>query len=157
LGDKKENMEDCRQIENLIYTYAERIDNGDLNGVAELFRNAEIVSTIHNVRHVGFAEVLRMYQQSCRIYEATGTPLTKHLTTNVIIELDSNGVEASARSYYTVVQATDSLPLQPIICGRYRDRFHKNGSTWQFARREMLVDLIGDCSAHLLYSSSNLK
>ncbi len=150
-------MEDSRQIENLIYTYAERIDNGDLNGVAELFRDAEIVSTIHNVRHVGFDEVLQMYRHSCRIYASTGTPLTKHLTTNVIIELDSNGEGASARSYYTVIQATDVLPLQAIISGRYHDRFRKLDSQWQFASREMLVELIGDCSAHLLYSSGKLK
>ena len=30
-------MEDSRQVENLIYSYAERIDNGDLEGVAALF------------------------------------------------------------------------------------------------------------------------
>lgn len=149
-------MEASRQIENLIYCYAERIDNGDLEGVAELFRKAEIVSTIHNVRHTGFDEVLQMYRRSCRVYEATGTPLTKHLTTNVIIELDENGMEASARSYYTVIQATNSLPLQPIISGRYNDRFRRVGSKWEFASREMIVDLIGDCSAHLLYDASRL-
>ena len=150
-------MEDSRQIENLIYTYAERIDNGDLQGVAELFRDAEIVSTVHAVRRTGCDQVLQMYQHSCRLYEATGTPLTKHLTTNVIIELNENGQEASARSYYTVIQATDALPLQPIISGRYKDRFRKVDTQWQFASREMLVDLIGDCSAHLLYSSSTLR
>ncbi len=104
-------MEDSRCIENLIYYYAERIDDGDLEGVAELFRDAEITSTVHNVRRTGFDEVLKMYQMSCRLYEATGTPMTKHLTTNVIIELDENGREAAARSYYTVIQATDALPL----------------------------------------------
>lgn len=150
-------MEDSRQIENLIYQYAERIDGGDLEGVAQLFRMAEIVSTVHNVRRTGFDEVLQMYQLSCRLYEATGTPLTKHLTTNVIIEVDENGMEAIARSYYTVIQATDSLPLQPIISGRYKDSFRKVDTQWRFASREMLVDLIGDCSAHLLYSSSSLK
>ena len=30
-------MEDSRQVENLIYSYAERIDNGDLEGVAAFF------------------------------------------------------------------------------------------------------------------------
>jgi 3-phenylpropionate/cinnamic acid dioxygenase small subunit len=150
-------MKDSRQIENLIYRYAELIDGGDLGGVAELFRQAEIISTVHNVRRQGFDEVLQMYTLSCRLYETTGTPLTKHLTTNVIVELDENGKEASARSYYTVLQATDSLPLQPIISGRYRDRFRKVDSLWQFASREMIVDLIGDCSAHLLYSSNSLK
>jgi ketosteroid isomerase-like protein len=150
-------MEDCRQIENLIYRYAEQIDSGDLEGVAELFRDAEIVASAHNSRRAGFDEVLQMYQLSCRLYEKTGTPLTKHLTTNVIIELGKNGVEASARSYYTVIQATDSLPLQPIISGRYDDRFRKVEGRWMFVRREMFVDLIGDCSAHLLYDASGLQ
>ena len=150
-------MESSRQIENLIYCYAERIDNGDLKGVAELFRNAEIFSPAHNMRRIGFDEVLQMYQLSCRLYEDTGTPLTKHLTTNVIIEVNPNEVEAHARSYYTVIQATDSLALQPIISGRYRDRFRKVKSQWEFSGREMIVDLIGDCSAHLLYDSSGLS
>ena len=149
-------MEDSRQIENLIYRYAELIDDGDLEGVAELFRNAEIVSTAHGVRRHGFDEVLQMYRSSCRIYEPTGTPLTKHLTSNVIVELDEDGKTANARSYYTVMQATDSLPLQVIICGRYKDRFRRDDAQWQFASREMIVELIGDCSAHLLYDASRL-
>ncbi len=149
-------MEDSRQIENLIYTYAERIDNGDLEGVAELFRNARIVSPTHNVTCAGYDDVLKMYQLSCRLYETTGTPRTKHLTTNVIVEIHENGESASARSYYTVIQSTDSLPLQPIISGKYRDQFRRHNSAWVFSEREMIVDLIGDCSAHLLYDSSNL-
>ena len=144
-------MEDSRYIENLIYLYAERIDDGDLEAVAELFRDAEIVSTAHDVRRTGFDEVLNMYQLSCRLYDETGTPLTKHLTTNIIIEVDKNGIEAYARSYYTVIQATSKLPLQAIISGRYKDQFMKVGDKWRFSRREMIIDLIGDCSAHLLY------
>ena len=150
-------MEDCRQIENLIYRYAEQIDSGNLEGVAELFRNAEIVSSAHDSRRAGFDEVLQMYQLSCRLYETSGTPLTKHLTTNVIIELEANGVNASARSYYTVILATESLPLQPIISGRYEDRFRKVNSRWMFVRREMFVDLIGDCSARLLNGATGLQ
>jgi len=149
-------MEDSRHIENLIYSYAERIDNGDLDGVAHLFRDGEIFSATHDVRRTGFDEVLEMYQTSTRLYESTNTPQTKHLTTNVIIEIDDDREEASARSYYTVVQATDSLPLQPIISGRYKDRFRKVDNQWQFTSREMIVDLIGDLSAHLLYDPSRI-
>ena len=149
-------MENSRQIENLIYSYAERIDNGDLEGVAALFHDAEIFSAAHDVRRVGFDEVLEMYQTSTRLYESTATPQTKHLTTNVIIEVDEGGMKASARSYYTVIQATGSLPLQPIISGRYKDHFRKIESQWQFSSREMIVDLIGDLSAHLLYDASGL-
>jgi 3-phenylpropionate/cinnamic acid dioxygenase small subunit len=149
-------MEDSRQVENLIYSYAERIDNGDLEGVAALFHAAEIFSAAHDVRRTGFDEVLEMYQTSTRLYESTATPQTKHLTTNVIIEIDEGGMEASARSYYTVIQATDSLPLQPIISGRYKDRFRKTENQWQFLSREMIVDLVGDLSAHLLYDASGI-
>ena len=150
-------MEDSRQIENLIYRYAEHIDEGNLAEVAELFRDAEIVSTAQGVRYAGYLEVLSLYEKSCRIYAASGTPLTRHLTTNVIIEVLQGGMEARASSYYTVIQATDALPLQPIISGRYKDEFRKVETHWQFSRREMIVDLIGDCSAHLLYDASHLS
>lgn len=150
-------MDDCRQIENLIYRYAEHIDNGELEKVADLFRNAVIFSAKHNSRQSGYEDVLSMYKLSCRLHEPSGTPLTKHLTTNVIIELDKDGEQASARSYYTVIQATDALPLQPIISGKYKDRFRKVNSYWEFSEREMIVDLIGNCSSHLLYDAALLQ
>ena len=59
-------MEDSRHIENLIYRYAELIDQGDRPGVAELFRHGAIVSPAHNTRREGYDEVLEMYKLSCR-------------------------------------------------------------------------------------------
>ena len=148
-------MEDSRIIENLIYTYAELIDAGDLEAVAALFRDAEICAPGAGGEPVaGYDAVLAMYQAACRIYEDTGTPKTRHLTSNVIVELD--GDRAAARSCYTVFQATESFPLQPIISGRYHDSFERDGGGWRFRRREMYVDLLGDCSAHLLYSAEGL-
>jgi len=149
-------MDDSRHIENLIYRYAQRIDAGNLEGVAELFRDASIVSTQHNSHQSGYDAVLKMYQMSCRIHEPSGTPLTKHLTTNVIIDINQDGLTANAHSYYTVIQAAGALTLQPIISGRYNDDFRKVGGQWQFSQREMFVDLIGDLSAHLLYDASQL-
>ena len=142
-------MDDSRLIENLIHTYAERIDAGDLEGVAELFRNGEIAAPAEASLVQGYAEVLRMYQNSTRIHADTGTPKTRHITTNVIIEV--NGAGASARSCFTVMQAAPDFPLQAIISGRYHDSFRKAGAGWEFARREMYVDLLGDLSAHLLF------
>jgi len=57
---------------------------------------------------------------------------------------------ASARSSYTVLQQTDALALQPIICGRYHDTFQRIDGRWWFATRTMFVDLVGDLSHHLL-------
>jgi hypothetical protein len=40
-------------------------------------------------------------------------------------------------------------PLQPIVAGRYLDRFARVDGAWRFAERRILVDLVGDLSRHL--------
>jgi hypothetical protein len=92
-----------------------------------------------------------MYAMSTRLYEDDGTPKTKHITTNPIIEVDEDAGSATCRSYYGVVQATPALPLQPIIAGRYHDTFQVIDGAWWFATRTMFVDLMGDLSQHLLW------
>ncbi|MXW60003.1 MAG: nuclear transport factor 2 family protein [Acidimicrobiia bacterium] len=146
-------VDSARQIENLMYTYAERIDAGNLEGVADLFANGQIVASpdapVETVV-AGRDEVLGMYQGSTRLYPC-GTPRTKHVTTNAIIEVDDDAGTASARSYYTVFQQLDDFPLQPIITGRYHDTFHRIDGEWWFDQRTMLVDQLGDLSRHLLF------
>ncbi|WP_255326126.1 nuclear transport factor 2 family protein [Williamsia sp. D3] len=80
-------------------------------------------------------------------YCPDGTPRTKHVTTNIHLEID--GGSAAVRSYFTVIQAVSGLSLQPIIAGRYRDRFARTADGWQFAERVVTIDLIGDVSGHL--------
>ena len=138
--------DNAREVENLVYAYAERIDAGDLAGVAELFRHGRI-EAMPGVVFDGVDGVRGLYEQSTRLYE-DGTPRTKHVTTNVAIEVD--GDAATARSYYTVFQQTDVLPLQPIICGRYHDAFAKQDGAWRFTDRLIFSDLVGDLSQHLL-------
>ena len=146
-------IDSARQIESLMYTYAERIDAGNLEGVAELFANGRIVASpdapVESVA-AGRDEVLGMYQGSTRLYPC-GTPRTKHVTTNAIIEVDDDAGTAAARSYYTVFQQLDDFPLQPIITGRYHDTFHLIDGVWWFDQRTMLVDQLGDLSRHLLF------
>ncbi len=143
----------AREIENLLHTYAERIDAGDLEGVADLFARGRIVASAEATPEQTFEgrdRVLAMYRGSTRIYD-DGSPHTKHVTTNSIIEVDEDANTASARSYYTVFQQVDDLPLQPIISGRYRDSFRCVDGRWRFDTRIMIVDLVGDLSRHLLY------
>ena len=146
-------IDSARQIENLMYTYAERIDAGNLEGVADLFANGRIVASPDAPLETvvaGRDEVLGMYQGSTRLYPC-GTPRTKHVTTNAIIEVDDDAGTASARSHYTVFQQLDDFPLQPIITGRYHDTFHRIDGQWWFDQRTMLVDQLGDLSRHLLF------
>ncbi len=150
-------MDSYRAIENLLYRYAELIDLGDLPAMAALFEHAEILAPADNNGTRGTEAVLRMYQASTRIYPETGTPRTKHVTTNAIIEVDETAGTATARSYFTVFQQTEELPLQAIIAGRYHDAFERADGRWRFRTRRMFVDLWGDLGKHLLYDADTIK
>ncbi len=139
----------AREIENLVYAYAERIDAGDLAGVAELFAHGRI-QAMPGAVFEGTEQVRSMYDGATRLYE-DATPRTRHVTTNVAIEVDDDAGTATARASYTVFQQTDDLPLQAIIVGRYHDSFHRVEDAWCFDTREMFVDLAGDLSHHLLF------
>jgi ketosteroid isomerase-like protein len=139
----------ARQIENLVYEYAARIDAGDLEGVGELFRHGRIVAA-PGVVIEGAEAVTDLYRSTTRLYD-NGTPHSHHVTTNVTVQVDERDGTATSRAYYTVFQQTDVLPLQPIIAGHYHDTFHRVDGEWCFDTREMFVDLKGDLSQHLLF------
>ena len=141
----------ARDIENLVYTYAERIDAGDLDGVAALFAHGRICGVEDGPPETvfeGTARVRQMYEMATRLYD-DGTPKTKHFTTNVRIDVDEDAGTARASAYYCVTQATPELPLQVIVTGHYRDTFHRVDGAWWFDSRTMYVDQIGDTSRHL--------
>lgn len=139
-------MSSASEITRLLYVYAERLDLGDFAGVAALFEHATYRSNAGG-HHVGSAGVLAVLERMVQCYD--GVPRTKHVVTNVLIDLDAGQQTASARSYFTVFQATDGLPLQAVICGRYHDRFERAGDGWRFTDRLILVDLLGDLRHHL--------
>lgn len=144
-------MNSYRAIENLVYAYAELIDAGDLAALAQLFSHAEFIGPDGQVAARGAGEFLTLMDKAVRIYADTGTPRTKHVTTNLIIEVDESADSARARSYFTVLQATDELPLQPVIAGRYRDTFTRVDGRWRFSERQSIPELFGDLSQHLLF------
>jgi 3-phenylpropionate/cinnamic acid dioxygenase small subunit len=136
-------------IEALIFTYAERIDRGDFAGVGELFAEAVIAGPDGKALARGSEQARTLYERTTRRYE-DGTPRTRHLTTNLRVEVDEAAGSARARSYFTVLQGLPDFPLQPIVAGRYEDRFERAPGGWRFAERRMFVELVGDVSRHLL-------
>ncbi len=90
----------------------------------------------------------KMFRDKLIVYD-DGTPRTRHVTTNIVIEADEEAGTAVSRAYFTVLQALPGLALQPIVSGRYRDRFERCDGRWRFADRHVLVDLVGDVSRHL--------
>jgi 3-phenylpropionate/cinnamic acid dioxygenase small subunit len=136
-------------IEALLYTYAECIDAGDFEGVGALFADGRITAAGAPGATSGRDAVRALYTATVRVY-ADGTPRTRHVTSNVVIEIDEPAAVARACSYFTVLQQVDDFPLQPIVTGRYRDRFARVDGRWHFAERHMTIDLVGDVSRHLL-------
>jgi 3-phenylpropionate/cinnamic acid dioxygenase small subunit len=140
-------------ITNLIYSYAELIDAGDLDAVASLFAHGRICGMENGPPETvftGAAGVRKLYDMATRLYD-DGTPKTKHNTTNVRLDIDEAQGTARSTSYYCVTQATPELPLQVIVTGHYKDTFHRIDAAWWFDTRIMFVDQVGDVSHHLKF------
>jgi ketosteroid isomerase-like protein len=106
-----------RAIERLIATYAELVDDGDFAAVGMLLADATFTGGAGSVS--GRDAIEKMLHDKVIVYD-DGTPRTKHVTTNLAIEVDDEGGNAMARSYFTALQALPDLVLQPIVSGRYK-------------------------------------
>jgi 3-phenylpropionate/cinnamic acid dioxygenase small subunit len=137
-------------VARLVFGYAERLDAGDLDGMASLFSTATLRTTgpAGITTFTGKAEVFGAFDGSVQRFE-DGTPSTKHVTTNLIVDAGADGETASARSYFTVLQARPALPLQVVIAGSYRDEFVLGDDGWRFSDRLIRIELVGNLSEHL--------
>jgi 3-phenylpropionate/cinnamic acid dioxygenase small subunit len=145
------SMPSHRHVENLIGRYAELVDDGDFAAVGKLFADGTFAGG--GGAYTGSEAVTGMLHAQIRVYP-DGTPRTRHMTTNLIVEVDENAGTARARSSVTILQETPELPLQPIVVGRYRDEFQRDGEAWRFTSRRVNFQLIGDLTHHLKPSSA---
>ena len=143
----------------LLFRYAELLDDGDLDGVGALLADARIVLEDGTTIAEGSAQVRSMYASTTRIH-SDGTPRTHHVITNVIVEplgrtvgSEVEGAERyEVRARYTVLQATDDLALQPIAAGRYREVVERDADgRLAIVEHGMLPTLWGDTSQHLSF------
>jgi ketosteroid isomerase-like protein len=137
-------------ITKLIYAYAERIDAGDFAGVADVFAHAVLTFEGFDDAISGTAAIQALYERTTRRYE-DGTPRTKHVMTNVSVDVAEDGTTATSRSYFTVLQAVPgALALQPVIAGRYHNEYGLADGRWRFTGMRIIVDLTGDLGHHML-------
>lgn len=138
-------------VTKLIYEYAARVDAGDFDGVAAMFEHATYRGVVDENTVSSFSgidEVRACFEGMVMRYD-DGTPRTKHVTTNVVVDVDEAAGTATSRSYFTVLQGVEGAPLQIIVAGRYYDGFARVDGEWRFADRLIYSDLIGDLSRHL--------
>jgi 3-phenylpropionate/cinnamic acid dioxygenase small subunit len=141
-----------RAITNLIARYAELVDDGDFAGVGILLADATFTGGASSVS--GRDAIEKMLRDSLIIYD-DGTPRTRHVTTHFAIEVDGEAGTAVSRSYFNALQALPDLALEPIVSGRYRDRFERRDGQWHFVERRVRTDLVGDVSRHLRHSAAD--
>ena len=139
------------QIGELIGAYAERLDAGDLDGVAALFDQGTFRSARGGEPLVGRDAVRRQYDRVL-LYD-DGTPLTKHVLGNIEVVvgdvIDGNASTATSRCTFTVLQHVPGSDLRAVLAGRYHDRFEAGDDGWHFVERVVHPDLIGDLSRHM--------
>jgi 3-phenylpropionate/cinnamic acid dioxygenase small subunit len=139
--------DDKQAITELLYRYAELIDAGDFDGVGQLLARATFAGT-RSPQTAGAEAIANLFAMTTRRYPEHGnTPRTRHLVLNPIVDVEDR--TASARSTFCVIQNTETVPLQPIVVGRYFDTFAHDNQGWYFTERKVDVEMIGDVSAHL--------
>ncbi len=140
-------MSDKDEIMSLLNQYSHRVDSGDIDGFAALFEKGEWYMEGSKPNR-GFKEVFDNVISKAIIYE-DGTPRTRHVNTNIELSIDEKGGTAKGQRYVTVLQQTDSLPLQPIFSGHYHDEFVKENGSWRFSKTVVHQPFVGDMSQHL--------
>jgi hypothetical protein len=127
--------------------YCYRVDEGDLDGMANLFEQACFGLVGDPGGLMKGSRAVRAMLDNVTLYN--GKPLTKHVISNVQIDVDEASDTATATSYLTVYQAVPpNFPLQAIFIGFYADSFQRIEKQWCFKSRLISPDLIGDLSHH---------
>ena len=148
---------DKLDITELLYRYAEFIDAGDFDGVGALLSKASFGGT--GPQGVsGSDNIAKLFAATTRRYPDHGnTPRTRHLVLNPVVEFTGDDT-AVARSTFCVVQDTESVPIQPIVVGRYFDTFGRAPDVsdgWHFTERKVEIQMLGNVSDHLMVDPTN--
>ena len=119
-----------RAIENLISSYAFRNDDADIAGLGDLF--ADAVCTLDGVTARGRQEIETLARTIINVGQ-DGRSTTSHEITNIMLDIDEEAGTAVGQAYWTLYQAVSGSPRQPVMAGRYHDRFERRNGVWRFA------------------------
>src|SRR5882762_3985246 len=98
-------MDDVHQIADLCYQYAFHIDGAEWDDLARLFEHGAVsfVAPGMDLPTVEGFEAVRGHYAD-RVLVHGGSPRTRHVITNLSVDVQPDGVSAKARSYYMVLQ-----------------------------------------------------
>ena len=134
-----------REISNLVYRFGYLLDQADFEGIGDLLAHATFGSDL--LGRAAFRGKDEIVEQFRRTSPPEGVKRTKQFYSNMIVDLD--GDQATAVCNFLVLQATETLPLQPIVCGHFEDSFERVDGAWRFTERYNVVELMGNMSQRL--------
>ena len=143
-------------LRRLIHRSAELQDLGQVEELAQLFADGEIVFGGLGQVYSGVAGVRELLSQHV-FYDANGvranpaqvyaTNRALHYLSNVDVFLDTAG-EAAATSRFLIIQQRESRP-RIVFGGRYLDSFSRGDGGYRFRRRIVEVHLVGDTKGYV--------
>jgi hypothetical protein len=138
-----ERIEIERSCERLIYTYARLLDLGDLGAAADCFAAAgSLARPLAPDQVIEGRDAVR-----ASLLTRPRELLTKHLATNVMIDVDSRDA-AHGISYLTMISTTPPAGVKPpfvsqgpLWFGEFHDRFVRENGVWKFLERRGSVQM----------------
>jgi hypothetical protein len=128
-----------------VYRFGYLLDQADFDGIGDLLAHATFGSDL--LGRAAFRGKDEIVEQFRRTSPPEGVRRTKQFYSNMIVDLD--GEQATAICNFLVLQATETLPLQPIVCGHFEDSFERVDGGWRFTERYNVVELMGNMSERL--------
>jgi hypothetical protein len=138
-----ERIEIERACERIVHAYSRALDLGNMSAAADFFaENGSFARPMAPERVIEGREAIR-----AALLTRPKTLLTKHLATNVMIDVVSRH-EARGLSYLTMISTTppsDAAPpyvsAGPIYFGEIKDRFVREGGEWKILERRGSIQM----------------
>jgi len=138
-----ERIEIERACERLVLVYSRALDLGDMSAAADCFaENGSMARPMAPDAVIQGREVIRT-----SLLTRPKTLLTKHLATNVMIDVESRDA-ASGLSYLTMIATTPGADAKPpfvspgpIYFGEFKDRFVRENGAWKFLERRGSIQM----------------
>jgi hypothetical protein len=138
-----ERIEIERACERIVYAYSRALDLGDMSAAADFFaENGSMARPMAPDVVVQGRETIR-----ASLLTRPKTLLTKHLATNVMIDVESRD-SASGLSYLTMISTTPPegakppfVSQGPVYFGEFKDRFVRENGVWKILERRGSIQL----------------
>jgi hypothetical protein len=138
-----ERIEIERACERLIHDYSLALDRGDMSAAADFFaENGSMARPMMPDAVIEGRETIR-----ASLLTRPKTLLTKHLATNVMIDVESRD-SASGISYLTMISTTPPadgkppyLSAGPVWWGEFKDRYVRENGVWRFLERRGSIQM----------------